>query len=201
MNMIFKKVEGKVNTWALSFDVEGGTVTSDATEVVFDSSGNVVSPKTFDVSVNGDDGDTNSIHMDISNMTQLDAGTGVTYVKQDGAPEGNFVKSYIGEDGIVEAYYSNGDTYISGKLALVGFTAPNNLTPYEGTLFQADSSVGESFYVSDNGYIVPQSLESSSVNVEEEFSRMIITQRAYSSNANAFTTADEMLQTAVNLKT
>ena len=116
-------------------------------------------------------------------------------------PEGNFVKSYIGEDGIVEAYYSNGDTYISGKLALVGFTAPNNLTPYEGTLFQADSSVGESFYVSDNGYIVPQSLESSSVNVEEEFSRMIITQRAYSSNANAFTTADEMLQTAVNLKT
>lgn len=201
MNMIFKKVEGKVNTWALSFDVEGGTVTSDATEVVFDSSGNVVSPKTFDVSVNWDDGDTNSIHMDISNMTQLDAGTGVTYVKQDGAPEGNFVKSYIGEDGIVEAYYSNGDTYISGKLALVGFTAPNNLTPYEGTLFQADSSVGESFYVSDNGYIVPQSLESSSVNVEEEFSRMIITQRAYSSNANAFTTADEMLQTAVNLKT
>lgn len=72
LNMIFK-VEGKVNTWALSFDVEGGTVTSDATEVVFDSSGNVVSPKTFDVSVNWDDGDTNSIHMDISNMTLMPA--------------------------------------------------------------------------------------------------------------------------------
>ena len=109
--------------------------------------------------------------------------------------------SYIDDKGIVKAYYSNGDTYNFAKLALVGFTAPENLTPYEGTLFQANTETGESFYSNENSNIVSGSLENSTVNIEEEFSTMILVQRAYSSSANAFTTTDEMLQTAVNLKT
>ncbi len=201
MNMIFTKVEGKVNTWAMSFDVEGGTATSDATEVVFDSEGNVVSPKNFTVNVAFDDGGSNTISMDISGITQLSDVSTETYIRQNGAPSGSFVKSYIDDKGIVKAYYSNGDTYNFAKLALVGFTAPENLTPYEGTLFQANTETGESFYSNENSNIVSGSLESSTVNIEEEFSTMILVQRAYSSSANAFTTTDEMLQTAVNLKT
>lgn len=201
MNMIFTKVEGKVNTWAMSFDVEGGTATSDATEVVFDSEGNVVSPKNFTVNVAFDDGGSNTISMDISGITQLSDVSTETYIRQNGAPSGSFVKSYIDDKGIVKAYYSNGDTYNFAKLALVGFTAPENLTPYEGTLFQANTETGESFYSNENSNIVSGSLENSTVNIEEEFSTMILVQRAYSSSANAFTTTDEMLQTAVNLKT
>ena len=201
MNMIFTKVEGKVNTWARSFDVEGGTATSDATEVVFDSEGNVVSPKNFTVNVAFDDGGSNTISMDISGITQLSDVSTETYIRQNGAPSGSFVKSYIDDKGIVKAYYSNGDTYNFAKLALVGFTAPENLTPYEGTLFQANTETGESFYSNENSNIVSGSLENSTVNIEEEFSTMILVQRAYSSSANAFTTTDEMLQTAVNLKT
>ena len=201
MNMIFTKVEGKVNTWAMSFDVEGGTATSDATEVVFDSEGNVVSPKNFTVNVAFDDGGSNTISMDISGITQLSDVSTETYIRQNGAPSGSFVKSYIDDKGIVKAYYSNGDTYNFAKLALIGFTAPENLTPYEGTLFQANTETGESFYSNENSNIVSGSLENSTVNIEEEFSTMILVQRAYSSSANAFTTTDEMLQTAVNLKT
>ena len=43
--------------------------------------------------------------------------------------------------------------------------------------------------------------EKFNANVEQEFSTMMIVQRAYSLNANAFTTSDEMLQELVNLKT
>ena len=185
----------------MSFDVEGGTATSDATEVVFDSEGNVVSPKNFTVNVAFDDGGSNTISMDISGITQLSDVSTETYIRQNGAPSGSFVKSYIDDKGIVKAYYSNGDTYNFAKLALVGFTAPENLTPYEGTLFQANTETGESFYSNENSNIVSGSLENSTVNIEEEFSTMILVQRAYSSSANAFTTTDEMLQTAVNLKT
>ncbi len=200
MNMIFKKVEGKANTWELSFHVEGGTATGSATEVVFDSRGNVETPKVLDVAINWDDGDTNNIHLDISNMTQLAGSQGTTYVKQDGAEAGHFMKSFIDKDGIVKAYYSNGDTYNFAKLTLVGFSAPENMTPYEGTMFEANGTTGNSFYV-DNGILVPQSLESSAVNIEEEFSNMIMIQRAYSSNAQTFTTANEMLELLVDLKT
>ena len=152
------------------------------------------------MAINWDDGDTNNIHLDISNMTQLAGSQGTTYVKQDGAEAGHFMKSFIDKDGIVKAYYSNGDTYNFAKLTLVGFSAPENMTPYEGTMFEANGTTGNSFYV-DNGILVPQSLESSAVNIEEEFSNMIMIQRAYSSNAQTFTTANEMLELLVDLKT
>lgn len=199
MNMVFTKVPGQANKWMLSFNVEGGTATGSETEVEFDSHGALVTPKVLDVAINWDDGDTNNIHLNISNMTQLAGGTGVTHVTQDGAPGGNFVKSHIDEKGLVKATYSNGSDYVFGKLALVGFTAPENLIPYEGTLFQANANTGETFY-SDGTKLVTESLEGSSVDVVKEFSTMIITQRAYSVNANAFTTANEMLELLIDLK-
>lgn len=49
--------------------------------------------------------------------------------------------------------------------------------------------------------LVPEALESSNVNAEKEFSNLIVIQRAYSLNSSAFTVANEMTTTAVNLKT
>ncbi len=200
LHLIFNKVEGKTNTWNISFDVEDGTVTSAETEIIFDSSGNLVSPKNLAVNVAWNDGETNNISIDMSKITQLADVDVQTYIEQNGAPSGSFVKSFIGEDGIVKAYYSNGDYYNFAKIALVGFTAPENLSPYEGTLFVANTDTGESFYVNDTSTLVAGAVESSTVDIEEEFSRMILVQRAYSTNANAFTTTNEMLQTAIDLK-
>lgn len=201
VNMIFKKVEGQQNTWTLSFDVEGGTATGTETTVVFNSNGDIETPKTLDVNINWDDGDTNSIHLDISNMTQLAGEEGVTHIKQDGAPAGKFEKSFIDKDGVVKATYSNGDTYNFGKIALVGFTSPENLTPYNGTLFEANAETGDTRFIDNNTILVPQSLEQAAVNVEEEFSNMIVVQRAYSLNSQSFTTTNEMLQVLMDLKT
>ncbi len=201
VNMIFKKVEGKANTWTLSFEVEGGTAVGSETEVVFSEKGVLETPKTLDVNINWDDGDTNSISLDLSNMTQLAGGTGTTYIKQDGAPSGQFEKCFIDKDGVVKAYYSNGDTYNFGKIALTAFTAAENLTPINGTLFEANAETGETHYVEEANVLVPQSLESSAVNVEEEFSNMIVVQRAYSLNTQSFTTTNEMLELLIDLKT
>lgn len=201
MNMIFKKVEGQQNLWELSFAVEGGTATGSVTQVQFNSRGEVETPKVLDVSIAWDDGDTNQVHLDISTMTQLAGGPGTTYVNQDGAPGGQFVKSFIDKDGVVKAYYSNGDTYNFGKLALTSFTAPENLTPINGTLFEANAETGNTSFVDNNGILQPQALEQSAVNVEEEFSNMIVVQRAYSLNTQSFTATNEMLQLLVDLKT
>ena len=54
--------------------------------------------------------------------------------------------------------------------------------------------------MSDTSILVPQALEQSAVNVEEEFSEMIQVQRAYGLNANAFTVANEMTSVLVDLK-
>ena len=206
MNMVFSKVEGKVNTWEINFNIEDGTVTGGPVEAVFNADGTLLSPKNIDVSVAWDDGSSNNVNIDIANMTQYAGGTGITKVDQDGAPSGNFVKSYIDENGVVKASYSNGNELVYGKLALVGFESADNLIPVNNTLFEASNDTGASHYV--NGpdknianLLQPQAVESSAVNVESEFAKMIVVQRAYSLNTQSFTVNNEMLQTIVNLKT
>ena len=107
---------------------------------------------------------------------------------------------------MVNASYSNGNELVYGKLAQVGYESADNLIPVNNTLFEASNDTGASHYV--NGpdknianLLQPQAVESSAVNVESEFSKMIVVQRAYSLNTQSFAANNEMLQTIVNLKT
>lgn len=203
LNMLFTKVDGKLNTWNVTFDINDGTATtSEPIEAVFSTDGKLLSPKDFTVDVAWNDGSSNTIAMNIENMTQYDGSSGITNVKQDGKESGDFKFSAIGEEGIVYASYSNGETLNIAKLALTGFSAPDNLTSVSGTLFEANSSSGEAYYLDSNKeFIKNQALESSTASIEGEFSKLVVVQRAYGLNSSSFTACDEMLQIAVNLKT
>ena len=205
MNMLYTKVEGKANAWDLTFTIEDGTVASAPIEVLFDTNGKMLTPKTFDVAVNWNDGSTNNVHMDIGTMTQYDGTTGLTDVASDGRPSGNFIEGYIDNDGVVKAKYTNGHSVDYAKLAIVGFTAPENLDPISGTLFEYNKYAGEQYNLSDpnetnTSLVASKAVEMSTSTVEKDFANMVIIQRAYSMNANAFTKTNEMLEVAVNLK-
>ena len=202
MSMIFHKVEGKLNSWTVSFEMNGATVTSaEPIEVLFGNDGKLISPKNFDVTVTWEDGSTNNIAMNIENMTQYTGSSGITSLKQDGKEGGGFKEASVGEDGIISALYSNGETLKIAKIALSSFAAPDNLTPISGTLFEANGASGNAVLIEDGGnYLVPQALEQSTANVEKEFSKMVVIQRAYGMNSSSFTVADEMLQVVRDLK-
>ena len=198
--MNFEKVESAPNTWKLSFAVDKGVAIGSETIVRFNSYGDVIEPRVLDVNIDWDNGGVNNIHLDISNMTQLAGDQGFTYVDQNGAPGGQFVKSFIDKDGVVKAYYSNGDTHNYAKLALVAFSSPENLVPINGTLFEANAETGQTSYIDQENAFRAQALEQSAVNVEEEFSNLLIVQRAYSMNTQSFTAANEMLELLIDLK-
>ncbi len=202
MNMVFSKVENQNNLWTVNFNIDGATVTSEPVDVQFAADGKLVTPKNFNINITWDDGSTSSVNMDISNMTQYSGSSEIKNITQDGKPSGTFQYVSIGEEGVISARYSNDEFYNIGKLALSSFSAPNNLTSISGTLFAANEASGPASFLEDNkGYIVPQALEQSTADVETEFSKMVIIQRAYGLNTNAFTVADEMTQTVVDLKT
>ena len=176
------------------------------TEGIFSPNGELLSPKTFNITANWDDGSSNNITMNIENMTQYAGSAGEVYVSQDGDKSGELVSSYIDGDGILKAKYSNDKTVDVAKLAVVSFQSPENLVPVTGTMFEAYSDAGEINYLLDaekntTQLVVPQSLEASNVDVEQEFVEMIQVQRAYSLNSSAFTVANEMTSVAVDLKT
>lgn len=202
MSMVFNKVADKANTWTLSFEMEGATVTTvEPVEVLFSSDGKLLSPTDFNINVAWADGSSNTVSVNIENMTQYAGSSGITSIKQDGKEGGVFKSASIGEGGIISALYSNGQTVNLAKLALSSFAAPDNLTSISGTLFEANGASGNAVLIDNGGdYLQPQALEQSTANVETEFSKMVVIQRAYGMNSGAFTVADEMLEVIRDLK-
>jgi len=200
LNMVLNRIPGRQNSWDLSFNLEEGTVVSSASEIIFNTDGTIKTPQNVTATITWEDGSTSSIDIDISQMTQLGDTTDIVNIKQDGFPSGTLLGIGFNDDGILSATYSNDKQWSVAKLAVSGFTAPENLTPYNTTLFEANGETGNEFYVDTDELIVPESLESSTVNLEEAFSNMIVVQRAYSLNAQSFTVNDEMLSLLVDLK-
>ena len=200
LSMVFDKVEGRENTWNLSFQMEDGTAVGNVTEVVFNTDGTIKTPENVSASITWNDGSTSNVDVDISGMTQYGASSQVINIQQNGFPSGTLLSMGFDEDGVLRANYSNDNSVAIAKLAVSGFTAPENLTPYNTTLFEANGETGNEYYVDLDGLISPESLEGSTVNLEEEFSQMIVVQRAYSLNAQSFTVNDEMLSVLIDLK-
>ena len=202
MNMVFHKVEDKANAWTVTFEMDGAVVSSaEPIEVQFSSDGKLLTPTDININVAWADGSSNAIALNIENMTQYAGSSGITNIKQDGKEGGSFKEASVGKNGVISALYSNGQTVNIAKLALSSFAAPDNLTAISGTLFEANGASGNAALIEDGGeYLVPQALEQSTANVEKEFSKMVVIQRAYGMNSNAFTVANEMLEVVRDLK-
>ena len=84
------------------------------------------------------------------------------------------------------------------------FTNPNGLSPRDGNAYSQSDSSGQVLLnpanVSGAGRIASSALESSNVDLAEEFTNMIVTQRAYSASAKIITTADEMLEELIRIR-
>ena len=199
LNMILEKIDGRDNSWNLSFELEDGTAVGDSNEIIFNTDGTVKTPQNITASIAWNDGSSSSVNIDISAMTQYGESSQITQIQQNGFPSGNLTSLGFDDDGVLRAQYSNGSDVDIAKLAITGFTAPENLLPYNNTMFEANGETGESYYVEPEGIITPQSIEAAAVNLEEEFSQMIVVQRAYSLNAQSFTVNNEMLSVLVDL--
>ncbi len=200
LNMIFTRDTSKENSWLLSFAMQDGTATGDTTEVLFNSDGSIKSPEIVNVTLHWDDGTGDNIAIDLSEMTQFASSSQITKIEQNGSPAANLIGLTFDVNGVLQAKYDNASPYNIAKLAITGFTAPENLDAYNTTLFTANGEVGNNFFVDTQGLIVPSSIENSTVDLAEEFSKMIVTQRTYSLNAQSFTVNDEMLSLLIDLK-
>jgi glycine/D-amino acid oxidase-like deaminating enzyme len=65
---------------------------------------------------------------------------------------------------------------------------------------EAGFAFGHGAAVGGAGFIAAQQLEASTVDLSQEFTNLITTQRAYSASSKIITTADEMLAELINIK-
>lgn len=188
---------------------DGATYAS-AIPITFDGAGKILTPATasFTVDWTATGAGSNTVTLDLTKLSQYssDPATklGVKTIDQDGFASGTMSSVEITTDGSVVAHYDNGETRRIFQIPVASFVSADQLEPISGTLFRATEQAGEMTIasISDQGSgasIVASATETSNVDLEDQFTRMIVTQKAYSVNSNVFKTADEMSQTVRDL--
>ncbi|MDD3023755.1 MAG: flagellar hook-basal body complex protein, partial [Syntrophomonadaceae bacterium] len=142
--------------------------------------------------------------IDFSALTQFNKDSDGKPSYQDGYAAGVMTGYTVGIDGVIRGAYDNGETRSLARVALANFENPAGMIQVGGTLFQESANSGTADInaptISGLGSIIPSSLEMSNVDLSEEFTDMIVTQRGFQANSRIITTSDEMIQELVNLK-
>ena len=196
---------GLLASGTITFNGDGSLAASDITPVVSGVAGTPIDV-VWDAAQGADPG---TLTLDLgtigtgNGLSQYADPTNVVAVHQNGTGVGELVGVAIDERGYVTASFDNGETRKLYQLAIGTFASPSRLQARSGNLYAATDGAGpvalSTAGAGGAGSIAPSSLEAANVDLADEFTKMIVTQRAYSANAKVVNTADEMLDELIRL--
>lgn len=135
-------------------------------------------------------------------MTQLASESTNMAIEQDGYTLGVLNNITIDDQGVVSGIYSNGVTKTLAQIAIANFTNEGGLQKEGNSLYSSNGSSGNPIlaWAGQNNKTIIKSgyLESSNVDLTDEFAKLIISQRALEANAKVIGTADTILSTIIN---
>jgi len=175
----------------ITFDVDGqvSSITSSTVTIPAAALGNGADDLVFD--------------LDMTGITQHSDVVTVALTNQDGLPPGVLEAFSIGDGGVINGIFSNGLTEVLGQVALAVFSNPGGLNREGSNVFSVTPNSGIARVglagTGGRGMVNGGVLEGSNVDIATEFSNLIISQRAFQAGARAITTADVLLNEAVNL--
>ena len=176
--------EGKIIT-----PVDSGKVTSSITLIPDD----IVGSQNFDVI------------LDFTKISMFVSDNSVKPLSVDGYTSGNLTSYSIGTNGMITGIYSNGKQQPIGLIGLASFDNPAGLQRVGDNMYIPSTNSGDfkravKAGVGVVGMLNPGTLEMSNVDLAQQFTDMIVTQRGFQANSRIMTAVDEMLQEMVNMK-
>ncbi|MGC8937489.1 MAG: flagellar hook protein FlgE [Thermodesulfovibrio sp.] len=189
-------------------DFDSGTPGTQPITLTFSSDGKLttVSPTnpqaSFDFSAWGATNPQN-ITFDFTDSTQYGSPNAVVFQNQNGYTAGNLIAITVDQNGVISGVFTNGQVKKVAQVVLAKFVAAHNLTKVGKNLFLESYGSGGPTYGAPGtvgvGSVYANSLESSNVDLAEEFIRMIAAQRAYQANVRVITTTDNILNELMNI--
>ena len=135
---------------------------------------------------------------DTGSITQLAGDSTVNDIDPNGTASGSLSYWDVGTDGIVTGVYSNGATRNLGQVVLANFRSETNLTRVGHNLYGATRESGEAVLGTategGRGAIHGYALEMSNVDLENQFVKMIQSQKGYQASARVVSSVDALLQ-------
>lgn len=198
----------------LTYDTTNYTLqfnTSDGTFRFIDSAG--TTSVSLNMSLLGDNFE--DISIDFSHLLNQNKGGSSTAEFEKGAAEkatdgtgkklGQLTGVSIDGTGKIYGFYDNGNTVLLGQIPVAQFANASGLESlgnncYGTTLNSGDFDGIGVEVTADGGSMTTGQLEMSNVDLSEQFTDMITTQRGFQANSRIITTSDTLLEELVNLK-
>ena len=208
LTLDFKPTDDK-NQWNWTATIDGATFDGNnetTGTITFGGDGKVVevTGNTFDINFNNDTEKITGFNLDLSAVTQMAGDNTLDGLYADGYSMGSLESFSIDNAGVITGSYSNGLTKAIGQIAIANFSNAGGLTRVGDTLFAESQNSGIAQIgaagTAGRGKISAGTLEMSNVDLAEQFTDMITTQRGFQANSRIISTTDEMLQDLVNLK-
>ncbi len=136
-------------------------------------------------------------------LTQTNSTSVLSAINQNGSPSASLANIYIDQFGFVQGIFDTGDTRNLAQIMVATFSNLNGLISTGDNMYQPYSNSGTARIggMGDETATLVQAgvLEQSNVDLSEEFTKMILSQRGFQANARVITTSDELLQEVTNL--
>lgn len=203
---------GGQDTWNLFYQTDT-TATGNqeawvnvGTNFVFNSNGALTSPSGAGITIPGLTVDQQTVgdvtlNLGSGGLTQFASTTGaatINLIQQNGYPAGQLQSVAINNNGMVVGTFSNGQNLDLAQVTLSHFNGTNYLQALSGEAYAVTEQSGPAI-AGASGTISGSSLEGSNTDIADEFTKLIVTQQAYSANTKVITTANDMVQDLLNV--
>ena len=141
----------------------------------------------------------------VNGLTQF-ASTASTAVlrDQDGYTSGSLQNFTIDRFGLITGFFTNGTTTALARIVLADFNNPSGLLRIGDNMYQESANSGSAVLgfalEGSQSQLMSGALEMSNVDLAQEFTNMIVSQRAFQANGKVVSTSDERLQELMSVK-
>lgn len=203
---------GHADTWNMFYQTDpnaiGTTVgwVNTGQAFTFAADGSLTSPSGSgitinNVSVSGQSLGSVSFNISSGGLTQYASTSGavtINTITQNGYAAGQLRSVAVNNNGLVVGTFSNGQNLDLAQVSLSHFNGTNYLKAQDGGAYAATEQSGPAIDGA-SGSISGSSLEGSNTDIADEFTKLIVTQQAYSANTKVITTANSMVQDLLNV--
>ncbi|MCK1569852.1 flagellar hook-basal body complex protein [Bradyrhizobium sp. 173] len=203
---------GHADTWNMFYQTDpnatGTTVgwVNTGQAFTFAADGSLTSPSGSgitinNVSVSGQSLGSVSFNISSGGLTQYASTSGavtINTITQNGYAAGQLRSVAVNNNGLVVGTFSNGQNLDLAQVSLSHFNGTNYLKAQDGGAYAATEQSGPAIDGA-SGSISGSSLEGSNTDIADEFTKLIVTQQAYSANTKVITTANTMVQDLLNV--
>ena len=210
MSLKFTKLDDNSWNWVADVPPDSGDLSGNSGSITFNTDGSIasISPNPSEITFRPLSGAAQqdivlNLGEEFDGITQTSSSAVVSALSQNGSAAASLTNISIDQYGYIEGVFTNGKSKKLAQILVSTFPNRNALASVGENMFRISANAGEPYISepgeSSNTTIQSGALEQSNVDLSEEFTRMIVSQRGFQANSRVITVSDTLLQEITNL--